>query len=66
MSAASDASGVRELPIDPGAEEDVLLRVRLQRILFLRIFVVTVLFVLALVAESQGRVPPSRRSPPTR
>jgi two-component system sensor histidine kinase PilS (NtrC family) len=56
VSPVTDEDAASGGPLDPGAEERLLLGARLQRILFLRIFIVTVLFVLALLAESQGRV----------
>jgi two-component system sensor histidine kinase PilS (NtrC family) len=56
VSPVTDVDAASGGPLDPGAEERLLLGARLQRILFLRIFIVTVLFVLALLAESQGRV----------
>lgn len=56
MSSAVDPDTVPHLSLDSGPTESVLLGARLKRLMFIRIFVVTALFVLALVMESQGRV----------
>ncbi len=45
-----------EYSADPRREDDDLLGRRLQRLMFLRIFVVSALFALALAVESQGHV----------
>ena len=56
MSPTVETPTVSASPLDPRAAERALLNARLQRLMFIRIFVVTGLFVLALLMEVQGRV----------